>query len=105
RLATCRVQVQLPPRVAALPTLLLLVMVRSGAVTVTESLKPLFASLLSTMMLAGSTEALPPERGLLKAPMAVALAVKTASKLFPGCRVTVPLAEMVRLLALMEPLR
>src|SRR5438876_12458448 len=83
-LMTWRVQVQLWPSVVAPATLLDLDMVKSGAVTVTESLKSLLFSLLSVTTSLGSTEAKPPERGLAKMPVVVGVAVKVMSKLPPG---------------------
>src|ERR1051325_4090594 len=96
------VHVQLLPRDVAPPTLSVLVAVRSGAVTTTVSLKVLLASLLSLTLLLGSTEALPPLRGLAKVPAVLGVAVKTRSKLPPTAMLTLPpLAVAVRLLLAM----
>src|SRR5438093_1166483 len=92
------VHVQLPPSVVVPLTLSLLVAVRSGALTVTVSLKVLLLSLLSLTLLSGSTEATPRLRGLAKVPPAVGVAVNTRSKLPPTARLTAPLAVAVRLL-------
>src|SRR5437899_1508046 len=94
-LATWMVHVQLLPRVVEPLTLSLLVAVRSGAVTMTVSLKLLLLSLLSRTLLFGSTEALPGLRGLLNVPRALGVAVKTRSKLPPAARATGPLAVAV----------
>src|SRR5437763_783261 len=104
-LDTWIVQVQLLPRVVAWLTLSLFVAIRSGAVTVTESLKVLLLSLPSVMTLLGSTEAEPPLRGLAKVPVALGVAVNTRSKLPPPARTTLPpLAVAVRLLLAMAAL-
>src|ERR1051325_1284816 len=94
------VHVQGVPSVVAPLTLSVLVAVRSGAVTVTVSAKELFVSLASATLLLGSTEALPPLRGLTKVPMALGVAVKTRSKLPPPLMTTGPLAVAARSLLL-----
>src|SRR5436309_2874579 len=104
-LATWMVQVQLLPSVVAPLTLSVLVAVRSGAVTVTVSVKVLLLSLLSVTTVPGSTAALPPLRGLAKVPMALGVAVNTRSKLPPTPITTLPpLAVAVRLLLAMAGL-
>src|SRR5258706_79087 len=91
------VQVQLLPSVVEPLTLSVLVAVRSGAVTVTESVKLLLLSLLSIALLFGSTMALAALRGLAKVPTALGVAVKTRSKLPPAAITTLPpLAVAVR---------
>src|SRR5262245_5366506 len=104
-LATWIVHVQLLPSVVALLTLSVLVAVRSTAdVTVTESLKVLLVSLLSTTWLLGSTEALPPLRGLAKAPTPLGVAVKLRVMVPPtGITTLPPLAVAVSSLLLMLP--
>src|SRR5947207_1570350 len=87
-LDTCTVQVQLLPRVVAWLTLSVLVAVRSGAVTVTVSVKVLLLSLPSVMTLFGSTEAKPPLRGLTKVSAALGVAVKDRVMKPPAGRTT-----------------
>src|ERR1051325_9096795 len=82
-LATWMVHVQLLPSVVVPLTLSLLIAVRSGAVTVTVSVKELLLSLPSLTLLLGATVALPPLRGLANVPTALGVAVKTRSKLPP----------------------
>src|SRR5260370_694919 len=80
-LDTTTVHVHLLPSVVAWLTLSVLVAVRSGAITVTVSVKVLLLSLLSTTTLLGSTLAWPALRGLTKVPAALGVAVNTRSKL------------------------
>src|SRR5436305_1522509 len=101
-LDTTTVHVQLLPSVVAPLTLFVLVAVRSGAVTVTLSLKLLFASFDSVTLPFGSTLALPPLLGLAKVPMALGVAVKVRVMLPPAGMTTLPpLAESLRSLPLM----
>src|SRR6266478_2138158 len=91
------VHVQTPGNGVVPPTLSVFVAVRSGAVTLTESLNALFTSLVSTMTLAGSTDAVPAARGFANVPTAVGVAVKRTSTAPPGARAAdPPLAVHVR---------
>src|SRR5262245_15404388 len=77
-LATVTVQVQ---GIVATPlplTLFVLVAVRSGAVTVTVLLHVLLPSLLSVLLLLGSTAQVPAARGLANVPMALGVALNCA---------------------------
>src|SRR5919108_137979 len=96
-LLTTMVQVQGVPRVVVWLTLSVLVALRSGAPTVTVSVKVLLASLLSGTTLLGSTEAKPLLRGLAKVPGALGVAVKDRVTEPPEGRTTLPpLAVAVR---------
>src|SRR5262245_64448459 len=72
------VQFQLFPSVVAPLTLFVFVAVRSGAVTVTESLHRLLPSSLSVMRVPGSAAQPPPARGLANEPTALGVAVNWA---------------------------
>src|SRR5258708_1759185 len=88
-LAICRVQVQPPPSAWLPPTLSLLLIVRSGCVTVTLLLQLLLASLFSDTTLLGSTAQAPPPRGLAKTPVALGVAVNSTSNApLPAARTT-----------------
>src|SRR5437016_2846118 len=103
--AAVSVHVQKLPRVVAPPTLFDLVSVRSGAVTATESELVLLPSLLSMMLLFGSTLAVPPARGFASVPMALGVAVKVTSNDPPAPIVTgKPLAVQVRSFVVIEQL-
>src|SRR5260370_1052403 len=85
------------------------VSVRSGAVTVTVSVAVLLPSLLSTMLLFGSTVAEPRLRGFANVPMVVGVAVKVTSNEPPapivtGMLLAVHVRSFVVMLQLMFPL-
>src|SRR5262245_3765356 len=103
---TVSVQVQLFPRVVAPLTLFVLLIVRSGAVTVTLSLQELLPSSLSVTFATGSIEQEPPLRGLANAPMAEGVAVNCAPKVPTLAAIVTapPLAVQVRLLLAMTQL-
>src|SRR5215467_947116 len=101
-LATVIVQFQLLPRLSVPETLFALVAVRSGATTVTVLLQPLLVSSISTTLLLGSTEQLPPV-GLANVPTALGVAVNFTPNVpvVPPIVTAAPLAVQVNVLLAM----
>src|SRR5262249_7254384 len=102
-LLTVMAQVQEFPIVTVPLALFALVAVRSGAVTVTVSLHALLASLLSVMLLLGSTAQEPIARGLANVPVALGVALNCTPNVPVVAPITTdpPMAWQVRLLLAM----